>query len=97
MGLKKFKEKLEKDVKEGHYVNPHRKYMIRGFLLSMGGFLILLIPYITFVAPFVLIAGGWYLAKWKYNVDVKEEITETGETYDKEHSSNLWKNTDNGI
>ena len=92
-GLKKFKEKLEKDVKEGHYVNPHRKYMIRGFALSFGGWLVLLTPYITFFAPFVLIAGGWYLAKWKYNVDVRET-----ESIDDEHPtiSNKWSHTDNG-
>ena len=89
------KNKAVDELLKERKLNSHQKYLVRGIGLSFGGFLILLIPYITFIAPFALVFGGWYLAKWYYKVDVEERIKES---IDDEHPTitNKWNQTDNG-
>jgi hypothetical protein len=92
-------KKLTEEFMKERQVALHHKNLIRGVLLPIAGFFLLLIPYTTYIAPFVLYFGGWYLAKWKYGVNKKDKLEDTGEsgeTYDVEHTSNIWRNTDNG-
>ena len=96
--IKSVVQELQKD----RQMSKHKKNLIRGLLLPMAGFLLFVIPYTTFIGPWLFLVGGYYLAKYRFKIDhyVKDIDTgESGETYDKEieseQISKQWKKTDN--